>query len=315
MEQVFLGEYLRQRREDLGLTQAQLCEGICEPITVSRLENGKQVPSYTRIKALLQRLGLPGSRYFALLSRNEENIELLQKELRSDVICFERATAEERPHIREQALAKLEELEQLAEPDDRIIQQYILSTRVSLGKPDGAYNFEDQLDMLLEAIRLTVPRFDLEEINLGRYSMAETTIINQIARCYSHMGQKTKAIDIYRQLLKYIDKNDRNLPKYANHFCLIAHNYAINLSLEKRYQECVEIADRGRQVCVRYGDYQFLPGFLAILAECHYFMDEKTQSAKRYMEACYIYEAIGEEYNLRIIQQEMKDRLNLDMPC
>ena len=280
MEQVFLGEYVRQRREDLGLTQAQLCEGICEPITISRLENGKQVPSYTRIKALLQRLGLPGSRYFALLSRNEENIELLQKELRSDVICFERATAEERPHIREQALAKLEELEQLAESDDRIIQQYILSTRVSLGKPDGAYNFENQLDMLLEAIRLTVPRFDLEEINLGRYSMAETTIINQIARCYSHMGQKTKAIDIYRQLLKYIDKNDQDLPKYANHFCLIAPNYAINLGLEKRFQECVEIAERGRQVCVRYGDYQFLPGFLAILAECHYFMNEKRPSVR-----------------------------------
>ena len=36
MEQVFLGDYVRQRREDLGLTQGQLCEGICEPITISR---------------------------------------------------------------------------------------------------------------------------------------------------------------------------------------------------------------------------------------------------------------------------------------
>ena len=168
--------------------------------------------------------------------------------------------------------------------------------------------------MLMEAIRLTVPRFDLEEIKLGRYSMAETTVINQIARCYAHMGQKTKAIDIYCQLLKYIEKNDQELPKYAGHFCLVAHNYAIDLGLEKRYRECVEIAEQGRQVCVRYGDYQFLPGFLAILAECHYFMNEKAQSAKRYMEACYIYEAIGDEHNLHIIQQEMKDRLGLDMP-
>ena len=43
-------------------------------------------------------------------------------------------------------------------------------------------------------------------------------------------------------------------------------------------------------------------------------MNEKAQSAKRYMEACYIYEAIGDEHNLHIIQQEMKDRLGLDMP-
>lgn len=314
MEQIFLGEYIRQRREDLGLTQAQLCEGICEPITISRLENGRQNPSYNRIKALLQRLGLPGSRYFALLSRNEENIELLQKELRSDVICFERATAEERPHIREQALAKLEELEQLAEPDDRIIRQYILSTRVSLGKPDGSYDFKERLDMLTEAIRLTVPHFDLDEINLGRYSMAESTIINQIAKTYAEAGQKRKAIDIYRQLLKYVEKNDQELPKYAGHFCLIAHNYAIDLTLEKRLDEAVEIATRGQQTSVKYGDYQFLPGFLAILAECCYFMDKRVQSARLYMQACCLYDAIGDKHNFCIIQQEMKERLGLEIP-
>ncbi len=241
-------------------------------------------------------------------------METLRKDIRADVICFERAEDKDRPQIREQALAKLEELEQLAEPDDQVCRQHILSSKVSLGKPDGPYSFEERLDMLMEAIRLTVPRFDLEEIKLGRYSMAETTVINQIARCYAHIGQKTKAIDIYCQLLKYIEKNDQELPKYAGHFCLVAHNYAIDLGLEKRYRECVEIAEQGRQVCVRYGDYQFLPGFLAILAECHYFMNEKTQSAKRYMEACYIYEAIGDEHNLHIIQQEMKDRLGLDMP-
>ena len=40
MKNVFLGEYIKQRRLDLGLTQEQLCYGICEPMTLSRLENG-----------------------------------------------------------------------------------------------------------------------------------------------------------------------------------------------------------------------------------------------------------------------------------
>ena len=31
MKNVFLGEYIKQRRLDLGLTQEQLCDGICEP--------------------------------------------------------------------------------------------------------------------------------------------------------------------------------------------------------------------------------------------------------------------------------------------
>lgn len=47
MKNVFLGEYIKQRRLDLGLTQEQLCDGICEPVTLSRLENGKQTPAAT----------------------------------------------------------------------------------------------------------------------------------------------------------------------------------------------------------------------------------------------------------------------------
>ena len=81
MKNVFLGEYIKQRRLDLGLTQEQLCDGICEPMTLSRLENGKQTPSRNRINALLQRLGLPDDRYFALLSKNELEMEALQKEI------------------------------------------------------------------------------------------------------------------------------------------------------------------------------------------------------------------------------------------
>ena len=71
MKNVFLGEYIKQRRLDLGLTQEQLCDGICEPMTLSRLENGKQTPSRNRINALLQRLG-PVSYTHLTLPTNRE---------------------------------------------------------------------------------------------------------------------------------------------------------------------------------------------------------------------------------------------------
>lgn len=77
MREVFIGEYIKCRRLEMGLTQEQLCEGICEPITISRLENGKQTPSRNRIKAILQRLGLPDDHYVALISKAEEKISNL----------------------------------------------------------------------------------------------------------------------------------------------------------------------------------------------------------------------------------------------
>ena len=47
MQNYKLGEYIRQRRLDLGLTQEQVCAGICESVTLSRFENGKQTPAET----------------------------------------------------------------------------------------------------------------------------------------------------------------------------------------------------------------------------------------------------------------------------
>ena len=78
MQNYKLGEYIRQRRLDLGLTQEQVCAGICESVTLSRFENGKQTPSRNRINAILQRLGLPDDRYYALVTPEELEIEALK---------------------------------------------------------------------------------------------------------------------------------------------------------------------------------------------------------------------------------------------
>ena len=170
MKNVFLGEYVKQRRLDLGLTQEQLCDGICEPMTLSRLENGKQTPSRNRINALLQRLGLPDDRYFALLSKNELEMEALQKEI---VACN---VTEKVP----EGFEKLAQFEKLADPDDQIAQQFALRSRVLLGRLDGRYTPLEQIDLLMQAIQLTVPRFDLESIESFLYTRDEITIINQI---------------------------------------------------------------------------------------------------------------------------------------
>ena len=72
MDLVSLGDYIKQRRTGLGLTQAQLSEGICDTTTVSRIERGEQDPRHNTVIALLERLGAPYDRYFTLLSKDCE---------------------------------------------------------------------------------------------------------------------------------------------------------------------------------------------------------------------------------------------------
>lgn len=314
MKEMFLGEYIKQERLKQKITQEQLCKGICDPITVSRMENGKQTPTYNRIRAFLQRLGLPDERYFALLSKNEQEIKTLQDEIRADCIRFERAAPEDRPHIRTAGLEKLERLEQLAEPDDRIVRQYIMAERATLGKPDGPYSPEERLNLLLEALRITVPNLDLEEINLGLYSMEETTLLNQIAVAYVRMGQEKKAIDIYRQLLKYVQKHCHNLSQYGKKFALIAHNYTHTLILDKRYDDALAIAELGWKVCVEYAHYQFLPGLLELLGECWFYKGDREKCIEYYRRAYYVYKAIGNERDCSLLEQSVKAQLGQGFP-
>ena len=270
MQNFFLGDYIKQKRLDLGLTQEQLCDGICEPMTLSRLEIGKQTPSRNRINALLQRLSLPDDRYFALLSKNELEMEALQKEI---VAC----------NVTEQVaegFEKLAQFEALAAPDDQIAQQFALRSRVLLGRLEGRYTPMEQITLLMQAIRLTVPRFDLENIESFLYTKDEITIINQIGLAYSDDEQNKKAAEIYYQLLRYVRKHFKETITLIGVLPLVLYNYARVLDLCGRYEEGAALAKEGQDACIQYGHYQFLSGFLEIYAECCFFLGRTNESAK-----------------------------------
>lgn len=312
MREVFIGEYIKNRRLELGLTQEALCEGICEPITVSRLENGKQTPSRNNINALLQRLGLPGDRYFALLSKQEQEIEHLKKEIVSCNVRYQGALEPEQLAILKGAYEKIAALEAIADADDHLLQQFILRTKILLGRENGEpYSLDEQLEMLLKAIRLTVPKFDLEEINDNLYCMDEVKVINQIAVLYMDMGQNRKATAIFRQLLKYIQKHYQNILESAGYLPVVATNYALALYKCKYYEEALEIAELGRQSCVRFGHYASLPSLLHTMAQCHFHLGNEEASKALFYQAYYLYRATDDCYGAALLQEDMRKYYNI----
>lgn len=302
MQNFLLGEYIQQRRTALGLTQEQVCAGICEPITLSRIENGKQTPSRKRINAILQRLGLPDERYYALLSKDELEVEALEKEI---VACNVVGRTDE-------GFEKLAQLEKLVEPEDVLTRQFILRSTVLLGGLEGRYTVEEQLEKLLEAIRLTVPNFSVEEIETHLYTRDEIKLINQIANAYSELGDNKKAVDIFYQLLRYVKKHHQETITSVGILPLILFNYSRALDLCGRYQEGAELALEGKEACVKYGHYQQLSGCLEVYAECCHFMGKDEESAKAYRQAYYLSEAIGHEIDVEITKREAKEYLGLE---
>ena len=312
MEQIFLGDVIKRRRLELNLTQEQLCQGICEPITVSRLENGKHTPSYHRINALLERLDLPADRYYALLNKNESDIEALRKRIVACNLRFEHSLGDEKVQARTEALQVHKELEAIIDKDDMANRQLILRSRVIIGKEDGPYSFEEQRALLLEAIHLTCPSFDLNDINRGLYTTNEIKIISQLAKVNYHREDYLAATEIWGQLYKYIHKHFQSMPPTHAHLNMILFNYATALYKINQYQKALGIAEEGRGICLDYGHYACLPGMLEVMADCHRCLGDSEKSKELYYQAYYLCKAVGKVRNAEITRQEIKEYFGLE---
>lgn len=308
-----MGQAIKRRRLELGLTQEQLCEGICEPITISRLENGKQTPSRTRINAILGRLDMPADRYYALLSKNELDIEALNKKIVACNLEFNRTPQNERKQVREKGLQLLKELESIIEKDDTLIRQEIIRSRVILGREDGPYSAAEQRNMLMTALQLTSPTFDIDEINKGLYTTDEIKIINQLALVHIYADEHIEAIEVLGQLYKYIKKHFRNMSPIKSHLSVVTTNYANELYAVGQYKKAVETATEGQQICLSYGCYQCLPELLGIMAECNHFLGNDEESLDLFYQSYYLLKAFRNYNNLEKLKKDAKDLLNIEL--
>ena len=310
MDKVYIGEIIREERIKQKISQEKLCEEICSPVTLSRLENGTQPPSYPKVKALLEKLGISDDLYRVVNNADELKAENLGKEIRAKVIAFEKAAGPEKEARRAEAWEATRRLEALA-GDEPSIRQRIVQDRCVLGTAQGPYSPAKQRALLTEALYLTVPKFDPARLDRFRYTQEEVSLINQIAVTYAWEGDSEQAIALYRQLLSYIQAHNQQLSRYANQLTMVASNYARELDVTGQYQEAVHIAELGRQTCVHYGEHQFHPEILHILAECTHFLGDDVRSRELYIQAHYLYTAFGEKTQDEILRKDAREQVGL----
>lgn len=310
---ITIGALIRQHREALKLSQEQLSEGICSPVTISRIENDEQVPSERRLRALMDRLGIVDTRQWVPQRAYEQRVEELQAETRARVTRFALAAEENKPALRAEALESLEELERFAEPEDFLTRQQVASERLRLGNGERAYTTEEIVAGALDALRITHPTFTLERIKAFRYTYMEINLLNQIEAAYARAGDWQKALVLSRELFFYVRDNVPEVARYAGQKATMAANYARELKIGEQYEKAIEIAEEGRRISIKYGRYDVLPLLLAILANCHAHLKHREESAKLYWKAYYFYEEFGETEGVRAVVADAKNWLGLEL--
>lgn len=310
---IAIGDLIRQHREALGLSQEQLCEGICSPVTLSRIETGGQIPSERRLRALMDRLGIVDTRQWVTQPAYEQKVEELQAETRARVARFSMAAEEDKPALRAEAVAILEELERVAEPEDFMTRQQIASERLRLGNGERPYTTKEIVAGALEALRITHPTFTLEKIREFRYTSMEINLLNQIEAAYARADDWQKSFVLSRELFFYVRDNMPEVARYAGQKAVMAANYARELSIGEQYENAIKIAEEGRKTSIKYGRCEALPLLLAILANCHAHLKHREESTKLFWKAYYLYEEFGEMEGARAVVESAKNMLGLEL--
>ena len=92
---------------------------------------------------------------------------------------------------------------------------------------------------------------------------------------------------------------------------MTTYNYSRLLGLERRYEEAIEIAELGRQCCVKYNKCRFLGGLLLNIACCLHDMGEDEKSRELLVDSYYINKTMERTKSCEVVQKYAKENLGI----
>ena len=188
-------DVLRTRRAMFGLTQEQLCEGICSVKSLRRAEKGQTDMQRETLKKLLNRLGLSGQMQWSRLITSDREVIRMAEEL-ADYINDRKFSV---------ASKQLESLKSRIDLDIPQNKQYFLEKQALLEFEQGKVTREEFVKMEKEALECTLENLYRKE----NVYLTEREIIC-ISNSWKGMEgkQKRESINLILRLYDYYALNN-----------------------------------------------------------------------------------------------------------
>lgn len=238
-------DVIRTRRRLLGLSQEELAEGICQPVTISRIENHSGKVQRKNRRALLQRVNMSGERYdYEIITDSYEDY-LLRSEL-------DRSVAREDWNTAQSMVSELSK----RTSDTPTNRQYFLRNKayIKTALPDGhpeKLATEDRAQYFRNAINLSLP-LDFDSIATWPecvLSINEIMALLPLANCYEKTNQKEKSLSILSFLKNSLKNLGVKVSLYASIDTRVDLELASVLGSLGRYlessvhvKECIEVS-------------------------------------------------------------------------
>lgn len=298
------GDVIRRNRQALHMTQEELCEGICNAQTLSRIENGKQNPGKEVYKRLMERMGKEKNRAFAMVSGDDVRVLEYAREYENALHKFEYEKADE----------VLQLLEGMVD-DSPVSRQYIIKGRAILDWKLKRISHQEERKRLMEGLNITI-NFP-EKQNFRKYPLMENeiSILCNIANTYFYENQIEKAIIFLENIYEGINSGYRIPEKGKVTELLILDNLANMYGELGNHRKAIELAKQGLVFCKEEKTSGNLP---QLLGELEWNMEqllEKNEDVEFNQKDCekilrqayYIATALKQNHNAYLLKNHYEE--------
>ncbi len=243
-----MGQFIKLRRNELKVPQSELCRGICNVSTLSRIENGEQVPKSDILKMLLERLGY--SDFVSDVLMPERDYNAVQTAYRARQLYN---------------LGKKKEAKKLVDSLDNNYdslrlqdRQFCDNMQTTFLRESGAITTEQALKNYIEILERSSGRFNLDSLPTVVY-FEEMNLLNCIALCYARLGRTDITIKMLDHMKKVMESNIVDEFEYLRSMPGILYNLSKYLGLSKQYDESIEISEQAVELGKRANRTRTLP--------------------------------------------------------
>ncbi len=246
-----LGDTIRSLRKRAKMTQEELADGICSPVSISRIENGVQMPSNAVLNALLDRLGTSTYQLCSIYYQTDKQLAFEEKANEADIMM-------RRGQI-DAVKAMLPHLKSCA--DDNISRQACLlfEATIKLEEKDSPSFAADALDMLKSALALTRPDFNYGSFRDVLLTAQEANLLNAMLASYAYTEQYIQGIRLGEELHLALNKHQSSLGSYNFVRINTASLLAQLLGHEHRYEEAFAYCEEAQELSISSLEQVMLP--------------------------------------------------------
>ena len=247
-----IGRLIKENRERLGISQEDLCGDSCAVSTLSRLENGKHLPSRKQVEVFFSYLGMNPPLNIIPMTESDFQKFNIETEIINRI-------ASRKYDYRE----LLDTYEKFETDFDKYEEQFFLFSEVILNYETGKKSkneAEESLKKLIYALKLTVPAYNPENDNSSRYyTKIELSIINSICLIEYQAGYADMAIVRMEKLINYyLNRRWIDEMEKGKMLSVLFFNLSNWKGQKGMHKEAVELSKKGIEMCHKYGQLDVL---------------------------------------------------------